>query len=244
MRVGVERPAVEHRAEEHAEQPVGEHGPRNAAPVDGGGVGDRAAPHALEHEDGVGRHTAPHLGHGDALDVGVGDRGMQRAAVGGLLDIVEFLADGADQLLGHPHQPERAGGLRASLRDPACPAQDGGVARNPDFDVRSADLDDHVFAVERLRDVRLADGGRREWFLGERGEGLLRGTTQLALEDHMHLRHRHGLDVGLEVLEGGNEGRRQEVRAGGSDLSELHEHAAAVFEEAGDPPGCLGRREG
>ena len=67
---------------------------RNAAPVDGGGVGDRDSPHALEHEDGVGRHAAPHLGHGDALDVGVGDRGMERAAVRGLLDVVEFLADG------------------------------------------------------------------------------------------------------------------------------------------------------
>ena len=140
--------------------------------------------------------------------------------------------------------PQRAGGLRASISDPARPAQDGGVARNTDFDVRSADLDDDVLAVERPRDMRLTDRGRREWLLGERGEGLLRRTTELALEGRVHLRDRHGLDVGLEVLEGGDEGRRQEVRAGGGDLPELHEHAAAVLEEAGDPPGRLGRREG
>ena len=143
------------------------------------------------------------------------------------LDVVEFLADGADQFLGHLHQPGCAE-RPLSLRDPACPAQDGGIARNPDFDVRSADLDDDLFAVERLRDVRLADGGRREWLLGERGERLVRGTAELALEDRMHRATGTGLTLDWRSLRR-RRGQGQEVRAGGRDLTELHEHAATIF---------------
>src|SRR5919112_151424 len=104
-------------------------------------------------------------------------------------------------------------------------------------------LDGHGLPATQHGPVDLPDARRAERHRVERGEQLIDGSPELALDNLLGKPCRHGRSRVLEFLELGEYSFRQNVRACGEDLPELDEGRSQIVEGAPQPDTEVGREE-
>ena len=138
------------------------------------------------------------------------------------LDIVQLFADNAGEFGVNDVEVDAA---VEDLEDLDDEAERPDIGRDHLFDAGILDLDRDAFAAFEVRAMHLAERGRGDGCLVERGKDLLRRTD--LLNDALHdVRNVRGRDLVLELGKLVRILFREDVHARGQELSDLDEYAA------------------
>lgn len=166
----------------------------------------------------------------------------QHPRVARLAAVVEFLQEGVGEPVGERPEAGIAGPLRSVGGLVGDAAHDVGVDLHGHGGAGTLHLDDHRGAVGKGRRVDLREGGGGERRLVH--VQVRAPDAELGVDDLCDLRPRDGRGMRLQPGEFLGEARRDDVRAGGEDLSHLHEGDPRLLHRRHEFGVALRRAEG
>ena len=173
-----------------------------------------------------------------------GLRQRHRRHVAGFHAVVEFVAEAGREVVGKLLHAEFLTPRRRALELRGQPECDVEVPFDQMHDPRSLHLDGHRFPGDQRRPVHLPDRGCGQGDFVERGEHRLDGLAELGFEQTANvgpLRRRHPLLKQGELRE---ELLREQIGAGGENLTEFHERSTGILERPAQRSRLLGAFSG
>ena len=151
-----------------------------------------------------------------------------------LVHRVDLAEQGPAELVQHLVEVDHRHLVGHVLEELDRPPQQGNVGVDQLADRRVLDLDHHWGTVLEGRVVDLANRGRGKGLVVEAGEDFIDFVTGLGLEGRLDAGKGVGFNLVLELTEGLDVGRRDQVRPGRQDLPHLDEGRAELLEGGDD----------
>ena len=235
MGVGVEEAVFQHFADDQARGVHGDAMAVEAGGVEGGQIVNLDAAQPLLHHQAARRMLPVDARHVDellTLEVLA-----EAVGVATLAAVVQLLAQGVGELVGHLHRIERHEAGQPLAHQMGDVAEDVEVGVNQALDARPLHLDHHVRPVGQQRGVDLGQRGRGDGRGVEGGEDFRQRPAQLSLDQRQDRLPRVGRHVVLQVAQFGQHCRRQDFRPRAGDLAQLDERRAKLLQRQPQPHG-------
>ncbi len=166
----------------------------------------------------------------------------EAVGVARLAAVVELLADVARELVDDPARVDEVEPAQPVLGEARGLVQQRDVGLDLGGRVGALHLDRDAAAVREDRAVHLADRSGRDGHPVELEEEPLDRQPQLLLDHRLGLLVRERRHVVLQAAELRDDVRREDVRAGGEQLPELHERRPELVEHRAQVGAALRRR--
>ncbi len=236
MHVGVEETVAKRLGEKNLDPVVGKLLHVHAGGAQGLDLADRNSVDALH-----GQHLAPGQIPVDLRNVqqrGTFEVGLEAAGIAGLVAQIEFLVNGAVELVDHLHRPQATCIRRIADGHARHRVQQGNIALDHRRNARAQHLHRHLGAIVQARQMHLRHRGRGDRRAIEGGKVGRQRHTERALDNGRGLLARERRHLVLEFRQFQGDILGQQVRAGGQHLPEFHEHRAERLEGLAQAPGA------